>query len=678
MITILFFADTHLGFDFPMRPRVEKNRRGMDFFNNYERILETARGERVDMVVHGGDFFFRSKVPGKVVDMAYERLAEFARHDIPVFIVPGNHERSMLPRSLFLACPHIHIFHTPSTCLLKIKGANMAVAGFPSFRGNIRDAFSSLSAMLYGEACGSEVRLLLMHEVVEGARVGPSGYTFRYGEQVIRKRDLPAGFHCILSGHIHRQQVLRCGTGTDVLPVIYPGSVERTSWAERDEKKGFYMLRFTRSGAAWTLSDMEFRELPARPMVDVTIPPGLPDEAAVHQMLRSRLSALDPSSIVRIKTDNPETAATLTAAALRSIAPATMNIEPARTAFEGRGHDRPIEKRLKQLPPGPGVYLFVNKGGGIIYVGKSTNLRSRVSSYFRGSAAQIRFRRNLKVDDIRVHSTATELLALLLEDRLIKKHLPELNQRQKEFLDYRYLMITGGEYPALKSVDSSGSLPSAPLFGPFRNHFFTDDLREILCTSFKFRHCVDDIPSRKCMKYEASLCSGPCFGAITPGEYHAITCRIISFLGGDGGELEAILAEKMTRASEALDFEVAARHREKIRFIEAFCRRQKFLARFSSRCLIVWEKGEHAGTYIFDRGSLVKVISGLLSPERAHETVNALDKPPAAGEDPRFVLDRGIIVYNYLQKDGLEHLFREEQTSAPGGAVLRIRLRAGK
>jgi exonuclease SbcD len=98
LIRILFLADTHLGFDFPFRPRIERRRRGPDFFRNFKRALEPAHRGEVDAVIHGGDLLYRSKVPDRLVDMALDPLKEVADRGVEVFLVPGNHERARIPR----------------------------------------------------------------------------------------------------------------------------------------------------------------------------------------------------------------------------------------------------------------------------------------------------------------------------------------------------------------------------------------------------------------------------------------------------------------------------------------------------------------------------------------------------------------------------------------------------
>ena len=109
-IKILFIADTHLGYDLPSKPRIDRRRRGYDFFANYKLALQPALKQEVDLVVHGGDLFYRSKIPSGLVDKAFTPLVDIADKNIPVFIVPGNHERSKIPLHLSLIHEKIYIF----------------------------------------------------------------------------------------------------------------------------------------------------------------------------------------------------------------------------------------------------------------------------------------------------------------------------------------------------------------------------------------------------------------------------------------------------------------------------------------------------------------------------------------------------------------------------------------
>ena len=238
-IRILFLADTHLGFDLPTRARIQRRRRGHDFLANYATALGPAVAGEVDIVVHGGDVFNRSKVPTSVAWQAFEPLARVADRGIPVFVVPGNHERGRIPQIRFAQHPRIHLFDRPRTFTVDVHGMRLAVAGFPSERHDVRTQFVDLLAATRWRTADAHARILCIHQCVEGATVGPNDFTFTTAADVIRARDLPAGFCAVLSGHIHRHQVLtRDLRGMPIpTPVLYPGSIERTfgRGGKRDE-----------------------------------------------------------------------------------------------------------------------------------------------------------------------------------------------------------------------------------------------------------------------------------------------------------------------------------------------------------------------------------------------------------------------------------------------------------
>ena len=331
-IRLLLFADTHLGFDFPIRPRLQQRRRGPDFFANFRRVLEHAREHRPDFVIHGGDLFFRARVPQRIVDIVYTDLLEFAAEGIPIIIIPGNHERSVLPTSLFLNHPNIYVFDQPRSYLFTIAGVSVAFSGFPCERKIVRDRFSSLVSSTGFHALDSQIKLLCMHQTVEGAQVGPSDYTFRSGKDVIRRSDLPIDAFAVLCGHIHRRQVLgRLDKAERDLPaVIYPGSTERTSFAERDEPKGFYEIELAPQPAGnWQIIGLDFIQLPARPMEDLILDGNLtPDTLA--STIRSQISDLNRDAILRIIAGpdlDPKVKVLITSRFLRQVLPESMNFQ---------------------------------------------------------------------------------------------------------------------------------------------------------------------------------------------------------------------------------------------------------------------------------------------------------------------------------------------------------------
>jgi DNA repair exonuclease SbcCD nuclease subunit len=238
-VRILFIADTHLGYDLPFRPRIKRRRRGPEFFANLERALTPALKHEVDCVLHGGDLLYRSKVPPRLVEMAFEPFKRVADQGVPVYLVPGNHERSTIPHGKYAIHPNIHIFDRPQTFRLRNRGFTLALAGFPFVRHNIRNEFSSLLEQTDWQNTKADGYVLCIHQSVEGARVGPVNYTFRHRPDVIKATDIPQQFTAVLAGHIHRFQILTRDLRGNSLPVpiLYPGSIERTSFAEKDERR---------------------------------------------------------------------------------------------------------------------------------------------------------------------------------------------------------------------------------------------------------------------------------------------------------------------------------------------------------------------------------------------------------------------------------------------------------
>jgi exonuclease SbcD len=253
---VLFLSDTHLGFDLPARPRSERPRRGRDFFESFERALAPARAGEVDAVLHGGDLLYRSRVPGWLSEAALAPLRRLAADGLPVLLLPGNHERGRVPHPLLALQRDLHVFDRPRTVTLEARGLRVAFSGFP-YASAVRARFPALLAAARAGEGAAEVRLLCLHQCVEGATCGPGDFTFRAGDDVVRGADLPRDVAAVLSGHVHRHQVLRA---PGLPPVIYAGSTERTSWAEAGERKGFVVLELSRAG----LERLEHRPLPDR------------------------------------------------------------------------------------------------------------------------------------------------------------------------------------------------------------------------------------------------------------------------------------------------------------------------------------------------------------------------------------------------------------------------------
>jgi DNA repair exonuclease SbcCD nuclease subunit len=344
MIKFLFFADTHLGFDYPLRPRIQRRRRGEDFFANYRRALEPAFKQEVDAIIHGGDLLFRSRVSAQLVDLAFAPLKEIADKGRKVYIVPGNHERSKIPYKILSLHPNIYIFDHPRTFIFEKKGLRISLSGFPYCRENVRAQFPELLQKTgwqeYQKTCDGHI--LCVHHCFEGAQVGPVNYTFRYKDDVIRHKDIPHEFTAVLAGHIHRNQILTKDLHGKPLStlVYYPGSIERTSFAEKDEKKGYFIFEFAsdeKNGIF--IQQKKFHQLPARPMVKVPIYAQGMDERKFRAYINKSLQSISPQSVVKLDIQGhipQKCLPVLRASSLRSLAPEEMNISVCFEQFSER------------------------------------------------------------------------------------------------------------------------------------------------------------------------------------------------------------------------------------------------------------------------------------------------------------------------------------------------------
>lgn len=346
---VLFVSDSHLGLDLPARPRVDRPRRGDDLFESFERALAPLASGEAGILVHGGDLFYRSRVPAWLADRVYARLSALADDGVDVFWVPGNHERSGAPRGLLLDHPRVRVFERPRTFVLERAGVTLALSGFP-FAPRVGRDFRELLAATGWSDAPAGARLLCIHQAVEGAAVGPVGWVFRAGDDVLPGREVPPGFAAVLSGHVHRPQVLTRDLAGRPLasPVLFAGSTDRVSFAERHEPKGAYLLKVAANGAPGGAASWEFRETPVRPMTVVEIDPVAP---GFGPRLHGALAALAPGSLVRLRLTSapaPEALPLLRASALGAAVPPGTSVN---VAWPVRA---PRERGPAGAPRGPG------------------------------------------------------------------------------------------------------------------------------------------------------------------------------------------------------------------------------------------------------------------------------------------------------------------------------------
>ncbi|HET8977142.1 MAG TPA: excinuclease ABC subunit UvrC [Solirubrobacteraceae bacterium] len=235
--------------------------------------------------------------------------------------------------------------------------------------------------------------------------------------------------------------------------------------------------------------------------------------------------------------------------------------------------------RRRELPDEPGVYLFRNERGKVIYVGKAKSIRKRVASHF--SNPSTRAGRDLlpMIDQIEALVVHTESEALLVEQNFIKQYKPRFNIRLRDDKSYPYIAISlDEEFPRVYFTRERHRRDRA-YFGPYSNAKRVRSTLEVLGKVFLFRSCDGPTPGRRsgspCLDYYIKRCGAPCVGYVDQAEYRKAIDGVIAFLSGRYREVEWALEQEMKLAAEEQRFEDAARERNRLRAVRSLLERQR-------------------------------------------------------------------------------------------------------
>jgi excinuclease ABC subunit C len=231
-------------------------------------------------------------------------------------------------------------------------------------------------------------------------------------------------------------------------------------------------------------------------------------------------------------------------------------------------------RKIDALPDGPGVYLWKDRDGTILYVGKAKRLRQRVRSYLAPDLPDGPKHRLLRrlMADVETIVVPSESQALLLENNLIKEHAPRLNIRLRDDKSYPSIAVTLGEpFPRVLVVRRI-QIPGARYFGPYTDVSTLRRTLRIIRRIFTVRSChyalPDEAPDRPCLDYHIRRCLAPCVGYQARAEYRAMIDDVVAFLEGRTVEVRQRLRVRMDDAAAALDYERAAELRNALRWLE--------------------------------------------------------------------------------------------------------------
>ena len=244
--------------------------------------------------------------------------------------------------------------------------------------------------------------------------------------------------------------------------------------------------------------------------------------------------------------------------------------------------DFDLQEELKKLPQLPGVYIMRDRKDAILYVGKAVNLNRRVHQYFVR-----RIGRGPKIEHMvsriawfEVIVTDSELEALVLENNLIKENRPKYNTLLKDDKTYPYIKVTVQEdYPRVLFTRKMNK-DQARYFGPFKSAFAVKETIELLRKLYQVRDCTRSLPrdigkDRPCLNYQIGQCKAPCQGTISKEDYRANIEKALDFLSGNYRPVIRMLEDRMKAASEAMDYESAAKMRDLMQNVISVTQRQK-------------------------------------------------------------------------------------------------------
>jgi excinuclease ABC subunit C len=245
---------------------------------------------------------------------------------------------------------------------------------------------------------------------------------------------------------------------------------------------------------------------------------------------------------------------------------------------------QPFLDKLETLPAQPGCYLFKDKKGEVVYVGKAKSLRSRVRSYFQQSSGDERYFIPLlqrTVGDFETVVTVSEKEAAILEDSLVKEHRPRYNVKLRDDKSYLCLRINVTHaWPRVEPVRRP-SADGARYFGPYHSATAARRTLHLVNKHFQLRTCTDqELASRKrpCLQYQIRRCLAPCVYDVDAQWYKDQVRAVGLFLDGRHDELSSELTERMKAASKLLEFELAASYRDQLRAVDAIRQEQRVVA----------------------------------------------------------------------------------------------------
>ena len=529
----IHFSDTHLGDHLPkLQPSDLDQYRGNDFLKNYLRVIDYINKniDNIDFILHTGDFFDSSTPPLYLREIVVNSLSKIIEHSIPMYILVGNHEKFGFPNELTKLSPNIHIIENSKTETLVIKREKISITGIPYMKKAKtrlgQDFITELNNANFNNI-KSDYKILLFHQIVEGARVGADNWRFPPMKNVVPLKVIPKNFNYVGVGHIHKAQVIKHGKRK----VFLPGATERITFSEVLEPKGFYRV-FVKDNMK---SDVKFISLHCRKMFEYEIHFSDDSMEVAQVKIKKFLNMIKKNSYGKFRFTGQISYDILNKLDLEQLKNKTFICHfffkklkvthPGKHVFLIKKNDKKgcnlsmiktnIENfTIKNIPSALGLYLFYKKDTPI-YIGKSKSIRRRVREMISESSTSKKMEELFKTSDrFEVELFENEIELLLRENFLIEKFKPQYNiQKTSPIKTLKYINVSNINGIDFLTLDDN-QRNEKKFLGPFLLNKNEEEDFHLFLQLMEFPICNGNIADNPnlCYQFLLNACPGPCKG----------------------------------------------------------------------------------------------------------------------------------------------------------------------
>ncbi|MCD6578434.1 metallophosphoesterase [bacterium] len=531
----IHFSDTHLGDHLPKTPPSDFQQfRGNDFLNNYLKVIKYINEhiDSIDLILHSGDFFDSSIPPLYLREIVANSLSKIIEKGVPMYVLIGNHEKNGFPNELMKLSPNLHIIEESKTEVLTIKGKSVSITGIPYIKKSTDKLSTEFAEELKKtgiDRIKSDYKIFLIHQIVEGARVGADNWRFPPMKNVVPLKFIPDYFDYVGAGHIHKTQVIRKGNKK----VFLPGSTERITFSELFEKKGFFRVYVKENLKSYE----EFISIPCRKMYEYEIHFDNDNLINAKEKVEKFTNRIFRNSYGKIRFSGQISHEVLSKIDIDKLKKRSFichySFKKLTVTHPGE-HVFLIKKagksgcsfsmvkthisnfKVKIIPGEMGIYTFYSNDDIPLYIGKSKNIRRRIREMLKDAISSPKLKELFNTAsrfDYELIQNETEIL--LKENYLLEKYRTKFNlQKSTSTRTLKYIITKKiKKIPFLQLVENIEE--QKRYIGPILLSELQEENFHLFLQLLEFPICQGTIAKdpNLCYQFLMKSCIAPCKGA---------------------------------------------------------------------------------------------------------------------------------------------------------------------